>query len=527
MHRSQASRDTTTSPLPEADYSPTVTEMLLINGQFPGPTIEANWGDTIEVKVHNKITHPGEGTALHWHGLQQKATPWYDGAPSVGQCPVAPGSSFTYRFKADSYGTSWYHGHYSAQYVDGLWGPMIIHGPSHVDYDIDLGPIFLHDHYHRDTLHIIDDVTSTSTNLRVVAPTSQNNLINGKMHFDCTKSNSTQNKCSPNAGLSKFKFTSGKTHLLRLANTGAAGMQRFTIDGHTMQIISNDFTPIVPYEVTQVSLGVGQRSDVLVKAIGKPQDTYWMRSTLSANCTFADQPNAVAPIYYEEADTRITPNTTAQPIVDINCANDDLSKTIPLFAMTPEPNPSTTKVVELNFTTNATGHNIWTWNGQTHRANFNHPLLLLANDKNFTYPEDPEWNVYDFGGNETIRIVINNIYQAVHPMHLHGHNMYILSEGPGKWNGTIINPSNPLRRDTHMMRRGLSHLVIQIDANNPGIWPFHCHIPWHSAMGMTMNIMEQSEMISNMQIPMIMEQTCKDWDAWSATHVVDQIDSGV
>lgn len=102
--------------------------VLLINGQFPGPTIEANWGDTIQVTVNNQISGPEEGTALHWHGLIQKETPWFDGVPSVQQCPIAPGSSFTYSFKADLYGTSWYHSHYSSQYAGGLLGPMIIHG---------------------------------------------------------------------------------------------------------------------------------------------------------------------------------------------------------------------------------------------------------------------------------------------------------------------------------------------------------------------------------------------------------------
>jgi FtsP/CotA-like multicopper oxidase with cupredoxin domain len=41
---------------------------MLVNGQFPGPTIEANWGDWIEVTVHNNITDPEDGTAIHWHG---------------------------------------------------------------------------------------------------------------------------------------------------------------------------------------------------------------------------------------------------------------------------------------------------------------------------------------------------------------------------------------------------------------------------------------------------------------------------
>lgn len=98
---------------------------MVVNGAFPGPTIEANWGDWIEVVVHNNLPH--EGTALHWHGLLQKETPWFDGVPSVGQCPIAPGSSFTYRFRADLYGSSFWHSHYSAQYADGIFGAMIIY----------------------------------------------------------------------------------------------------------------------------------------------------------------------------------------------------------------------------------------------------------------------------------------------------------------------------------------------------------------------------------------------------------------
>jgi FtsP/CotA-like multicopper oxidase with cupredoxin domain len=61
---------------------------------------------------------------------------WEDGVPGVSQCPIPPGGTFTYSFIADLYGTSWYHSHYSAQYAGGLIGPMIIHGPDTVKYDI-------------------------------------------------------------------------------------------------------------------------------------------------------------------------------------------------------------------------------------------------------------------------------------------------------------------------------------------------------------------------------------------------------
>jgi len=52
--------------------------LLVANGQFPGETIEANWGDWIEVEVTNGLTV--EGTSLHWHGFLQTGTPYMDGS---------------------------------------------------------------------------------------------------------------------------------------------------------------------------------------------------------------------------------------------------------------------------------------------------------------------------------------------------------------------------------------------------------------------------------------------------------------
>ncbi len=63
-------------------------DVLLVNDQFPGPLIEANWGDTIQVTVHNEIEGPVDGTAMHWHGLLQKESQWMDGVPGVQQVCV-------------------------------------------------------------------------------------------------------------------------------------------------------------------------------------------------------------------------------------------------------------------------------------------------------------------------------------------------------------------------------------------------------------------------------------------------------
>ena len=117
-----------------------------------------------------------------------------------------------------------------------------------------------------------------------------------------------------------FKFQSGKTHRLRLINAGAEGIQRFTIDGYEMTVIANDFVPVKPYRTNMVTLGVGQRTDVLVKAIGKPTDAVWMRSDIS-NCSLSNQPHALAAIYYEHADKTLEPTTIATTYNDTHCGN--------------------------------------------------------------------------------------------------------------------------------------------------------------------------------------------------------------
>lgn len=151
-------------------------------------------------------------------------------------------------------------------------------------------------------------------------PRSDNNLINGKMDFNCSNVPAGVS-CTPNAGISKFKFQPGKTHRLRLINAGAEGLQRFTIDNHNMTVIANDFVPVKPYQTNMVTLGIGQRTDVLVKATGKSTDAVWMRSDISTTCSLPSQPHALASIYYSGANTNVKPNSTATVYSDAVCAN--------------------------------------------------------------------------------------------------------------------------------------------------------------------------------------------------------------
>lgn len=495
-------------------------DAILINGAFPGPTIEANWGDTIQVTVHNEVED--EGVALHWHGFLQKDTPWEDGVPGITQCPIAPGKSFTYQFLAEMYGTSWYHSHYSAQYAAGLLGPMVIHGPRDKrDYDVDVGPIMLGDWYHRPYFDLVEDVMNPNIGIVI----SDNNLINGKNNFNCsTLPASDTTTCNSQAGLSKFKFKRGKVHRLRLINSGAEALQRFSIDGHTMTVIANDFVQVEPYDTKVVTLGIGQRTDVLVKANGK-LDSYWMRANISVPCSLARSPNALAAIYYDKADQTKEPKSAAWDIPDpATCVNDDLALTVPLMKL-PLPAAQLTYDMPVEFFVNGSGNTLFKFDGVDFRGNYNSPTLLLAKLGEDDFED--QWNVRNTGSAKSVRVNVINNTPIPHPMHLHGFNMYILHEGPGAWDGTIINRNNPQRRDVIQVQ-GNGHVVIQFDAgDNPGVWPFHCHIAWHVSAGLLVQFLTNPDKVEKYRIPNIVAQTCREWGKWTNTNIPLQIDSGL
>lgn len=507
---------------------------VVVNGQFPGPLIEANWGDMIEVTVTNLLAE--DGTSLHWHGFLQEGTPYYDGTPAVQQCPIAPGSTLTYRFKASLYGVTWYHAHYSAQYSAGAMGPIVVHGPKTEDYDIDLGPIMIGDWYHTDYETLVNQTMNAGPN---PPPFSNNNLINGKNNYPCAN---TTAPCTPNAGISKFQFQSGKKHLLRLINPSAEGIEKFSIDGHTLTVISLDFVPVQPYTTNVVTLGIGQRCEVIVEATGESDGAYWMRADLGfgppgIGCSLTDgvSPIALAAVYYEDADTNAVPTTETDvtPEQILTCANDPLDTTQPLFPLA-VTDAEINQNVDMEFKSNGT-HFLWFMNNSSFRGDYNDPVLLEANLGNTDFPVNA--NVYNTGDAKSMRIVLYNHWPlGVHPMHMHGHNFYILSEGFGTWDGTITQQINPIRRDVQLLQpaQGIpgnvtapSYLAIQLDLGNPGSWPFHCHIAWHLSQGLFINILEQPDEIQNIKIPGSLAQTCRDWSSFTGGTVVDQIDSGV
>ena len=77
-------------------------------------------------------------------------------------------------------------------------------------------------------------------------PVADNLLVNGTMTFG-------------NGGqYSVTTLQPGKTHRLRLINTGINNWNHVSIDGHSFSVIAADFVPIVPYTTNSISLAVGE-----------------------------------------------------------------------------------------------------------------------------------------------------------------------------------------------------------------------------------------------------------------------------
>jgi FtsP/CotA-like multicopper oxidase with cupredoxin domain len=101
------------------------------NDQVPGPLIEANVGDTVEIRLTNGLP---QATTIHWHGLRVPAE--MDGTEAV-QPPVEPGRTFVYRFVVPDAATFWYHSHTNEteQLERGLYGAFVVRDADEPSFD--------------------------------------------------------------------------------------------------------------------------------------------------------------------------------------------------------------------------------------------------------------------------------------------------------------------------------------------------------------------------------------------------------
>ena len=107
------------------------------NGQIPGPVIQVDVGDEVEVIVDNELPM---GTDVHWHGVRVPND--QDGVAPLTQDLIQAGESFTYRFTATEPAIGMYHPHHHGQMKlpNGMFGAFII-GEVGVDIPFPSGEI--------------------------------------------------------------------------------------------------------------------------------------------------------------------------------------------------------------------------------------------------------------------------------------------------------------------------------------------------------------------------------------------------
>ncbi|KAJ5715508.1 extracellular dihydrogeodin oxidase/laccase [Penicillium malachiteum] len=437
----------------------------LINGSFPGPTIIADWGDTVVIHVTNSLQN--NGTGLHFHGIRQNFTNQMDGVPSITQCPIAPGESYTYRWRA-----AW----------DGVFGGIIINGPATANYDIDLGHVFLNDWYHQTADQLVLEAATGGP------PTAPNGLINGT-----------------NTWGDKGTFVS-------------------MIDDHNLEVIANDFVPIHPFNTTQLSIGMGQRYDVIVTAKELTSENFWLRAIPQEACSETDLTSKVKGIIRYDNSSTVDPTTSAYEYTDF-CADEESFDLIPYLQV----NASDTyaygekEEVEVQVTDNAM---LWLMNKTSFDTQWEYPTLMQVADNNQTWlarqrvihlPEANRW----------VYFVIHSPFAQDHPMHLHGHDFWVLDSGYGNFDLSMkceLTLVNAPRRDVLMLPAS-GYVVIAMKTVNPGAWLMHCHIAWHTSEGFAIQLLErESEIRLNDEV---LNSTCKGWQNYAVEDDVVQHDSGV
>lgn len=93
-----------------------------VNGSLPAPIIRWGEGETVTLRVSNRLLD--DHASIHWHGILLPAN--MDGVPGLSFNGIAPGETYVYRFTVTQGGTYWYHSHSAFQEQRGLYGALII-----------------------------------------------------------------------------------------------------------------------------------------------------------------------------------------------------------------------------------------------------------------------------------------------------------------------------------------------------------------------------------------------------------------
>jgi FtsP/CotA-like multicopper oxidase with cupredoxin domain len=393
---------------------------LGFNRQSPGPELRVRQGDGVEVRLVNQDV--AQGVSIHWHGVAVPNP--QDGVPGVTQDAVWPGQSFTYRFTAEHAGTFMYHSHQvtDAALPAGLYGALIVEPLTSAE-DVDV-VVALHERI----------VPNFANHCQPPLPACAKVLeVNGQ------------------TGAFRADARPGARVRLRLIDAGQ-DQHLPVLVGAPFRVVALDGNDVNgPQELRDTALPIasGQRYDLVftMPADGAPVALidHVVRGTAADQFPSATLGSGTPPAYAFGA-----------PVFDFTTYG------------TPADDPLLdARGFDASFDMELASHLGF------HDGTFTRVFTINGR----VAPDVPPLAVVP---GQRVRVRFSELAggdDGVHPMHLHGHTFTVLTK-----NGQPLTGS-PIRLDTLAVGPGDAY-EIAFEADNPGLWMFHCHIANHAARGM-------------------------------------------
>lgn len=418
-------------------------------------------GDRFLVELANACDEPA---IIHWHGQ----TPPFlqDGVAGHGRDLIQPGEAANYDFPARP-GTHWMHSHHGLQEQRLMAAPLVVRTAEDERADAQEVVVLLHDFTFRDPAEILAELTGGAMTMdhggHGLAGMDHGAMNHGAMNHGAMNhgamNHGAMNHGAGGMDLNDVEYDAylandrtlndpavirterqGRVRL-RLINGATSTAFHVDLGALTGTVVAVDGNPVHPLRGSRFPMTMGQRLDILVDlpAGGGAFPVLALREG-------------------DRARTGIVLATPGAPIARIADRGEELVGPIGLDwerqfrAVAGLAESAVDQRLEVALTGTMA------------------PYVWSINDQVFGRHQPLETRL-----GERVVIDLVNRTDMAHPMHLHGHHFQVT--------GIDGQPLAGAMRDTVLVPIG-GRVEIAFDADNPGIWPLHCHNLLHMATGM-------------------------------------------
>lgn len=489
-------------------------EALTVNGQIPAPMLRFKEGEDVTINVTNKLD---VDTSLHWHGL---LVPYrQDGVPGISFPGIKPGETFTYRFTTKQSGTYWYHSHSEMQEQEGVYGPLVIEPAGREPFKFDREyVVMLSDWTNERPMTVMSNLKKQSDyynhSRRTLGDFFKDSAEKGwgatvRDRLDWGEMRMTPTDIADVTGYSFLLngktaaqnwtglFKPGERVRLRIINGSAMSYYDLRIPGLKMVVVQADGNAVQPVPVDELRIAVAETYDVLVWP--KEEKAYtifaeamdrsgYARGTLAPRSGMAAEIPALRPrpqltmadmggMEGMDHGAMAAPDGAAMPAMagmDHSAMGHGAMPGMQDGAMKSGIAPAAAnggKVLvygDLRAMKKYPGYRAPDREIELRLTGNMERYFWSFNDKKYSEAEPIRLKL-----GERVRFKFVNTTMMSHPMHLHGMWMQL---------DTGKKAYDPLK---HVVNVPPGQTVyVEIPADAPGEWAFHCHLMYHMMAGM-------------------------------------------